>query len=91
VGKVTTGMRPEWAPEYASQGLGDALWEQIEACWSHDPEERPTALMVLQALQALSNERPQESQEPPVHIDDDTWDRVEVTPESSTFGFRGGG
>jgi len=91
VGKVTTGMRPEWTPEYGSQGLGDALWEQIKAFWSHDPEERPTALMVLQALQALGEERPQESQEPPANIDDDMWDYVGVTPESGASGFHGGG
>jgi len=91
VDKVTTGMRPEWAPEYASRGLEDPLWELIEVCWIHDPEERPTALTVLQTLQAIGEERPQESQEPPAHIDEDTWHYVEVTPESSTFGFCGGG
>jgi len=83
--KVTTGLRPEWPHRDASQGsMGsvDVLWEQIEACWSHDPEERPTAPMVLQALEALGDGGARGSQESPEHTDDYTWNH-------STFRFRG--
>jgi len=87
---ITAGLRPEWPHGDTSQGLGDALSEQIEACWSHDPKERPTALMILGVLQELSEERLQESREPPDPSDDDTWDYVEATPELGTFSFCGG-
>lgn len=88
---VTLGLRPEWPPGTASQDVGDAIWEQIKACWSHKPEERPTALAVLQALQELSRERPQESQAPQKPSSDDTWDYAEAPPEFSTSDLRCGG
>ena len=87
---VNIGLRPEWQPGAALQGLGDAIWEQVEACWSQEPEERPTALAVLQALQKLSEERPQVLPEPREPSSDDTWDYVEDVPEPGTFDFRGG-
>ncbi|KAF9643599.1 kinase-like protein [Thelephora ganbajun] len=74
VGRVTMRLRPEWPSDNPSQGLVDALRDQVEACWSHDPEQRPTALMVLQSLQALSRKRSQESQEPPEQTDDSSLD-----------------
>ena len=83
-------MRPEWPLGVASQGLGDAIWEQVEACWSHEPEERPTARAVLQALQKLSEELPQESQGPQEPPSDETWEHVEDIPEPSTCGSRDG-
>ena len=86
---ITIGLRPEWPPGFASQGLGDTIWEQVEACWSHEPEERPTALAVLQVLQGLSEERLQGSQEPQEPSSDDTWDYVEDTPEPSMCYFPG--
>ena len=87
---VNIGLRPEWPPGVASEGLGDAIWQQVEACWSQGPEDRPTARVVLQALQKLSEERPQVLQEPREPSSDDTWDYVEDAPEPSTFDFRGG-
>ena len=80
---VNIGMRPEWPPEAVSKGLGDAIWQQVEACWSQEPEDRPTALVVLQALQRLSEEWPQVSQEPREPSSDDTWDYVTDGPEGS--------
>jgi len=70
--------------------LGDAIWEQVEACWSHEPEERPTALAVLQALQELGEEPPQKSQGLQEPLGDETWEHVEDIPEPSTCGFRDG-
>ena len=87
---VNIGLRPEWPPKVASEGLGDAIWQQVEACWSQEPEDRPTARVVLQALQKLSEERPQVSQEPREPSSDDTWDYVEDALDPSTFDFRGG-
>jgi len=88
VRSVTLGFRPEWPPGVASQGSGDAIWEQVEACWSHEPEERPAALAVLQALQKLSEEPPQESLGPLEPPSDETWEHVEDIPEPSTYDFR---
>jgi len=90
VNTVKIGIRPEWRPEPASQELEDAIWQQVEACWNHDPEDRPTVLVVLQVLQKLSDERPRVSQEPREPSSDDTWDYVEDALEPSTFDFRGG-
>jgi len=87
---VTLGMRPEWPPGVPSQWYGDTIWDQVEACWSHEPEDRPTALVVLQALQKLSEEQPQVSQESREASRDDAWDYVEDAPEPSTCGFRDG-
>jgi len=87
---INIGLRPEWPPGAPPQGLGDAIWQQVEACWSQEPEDRPTTLEVLQALQKLSEERPQVSQEPREPSSDDTWDYVEDALEPSTFEFRGG-
>jgi len=86
---VNIGMRPEWPHEATSQGLVDAIWEQVEACWSQEPGERPTASAVLQTLQKLREEQPGVSQEPREPSSDDTWDYVEDNPEPGTFDFRG--
>ena len=86
---VTIGLRPEWPPGDGPQGLEDAIREQVEAYWSHEPEERPTALAVLQALQELSEEWPQESQERLECSSDDTWDYIRGIPKPSRFDFRG--
>jgi len=85
------GCRPEWPSNNPSQGLVDALWDQIEAYWHDDPRQRPAALTVLQFLQRLSQERTQEkSQEPQEfqdlqesleHVDDDGWDYMEDASE----------
>lgn len=83
---VIMGLRPEWPPWVAPQWFGDTIWEQVEACWSHDPEERPTALVVLQALQKLGEEGPQTFQ-PQELSRDDTWDYLEDTPEPSMLAF----
>lgn len=65
---VTMGHRPECPFNDPSQGLSDLLWDQIEACWHDDPEQRPAALAVLQFLQSLNRdgtlEEPREFQEP---------------------------
>ena len=90
VKSVTIGLRPEWSPGITSQGSGDAIWDQVEACWSHNPKERPAALAVLQVLQELSKERQQESPEPQEPSSDDTWDYVEAPPEFGAFELRGG-
>ena len=55
--KVKMGLRPEWLQNDPSNGLVDALRSQAEACWSHDPEKRPTALNIFQFLEALRKER----------------------------------
>ena len=90
VRSVTLGFRPEWPPGVTSQESGDAIWGQVEACWSHEPGERPVALEVLQALQKLSEEPPQEPQGPQEPPSDETWEHVEDIPEHSTCGFRDG-
>ena len=51
------GLRPGRPSDSPSQGLIDEIWEQIEACWNHEPNARPTALRVLQTLLALSEAR----------------------------------
>lgn len=51
------GIRPAGLSDSSSQELIDELWELAEACWSYNPEERPTAPMVLQALQAIFQKR----------------------------------
>jgi hypothetical protein len=85
---VANGLRPKWPSNNPSQGLVNALREQIEACWGQELKERPAASDVLQTLLALDEDRPQERQEPPKH--DDTWEYVEDKPEPGTFGPRGG-
>jgi hypothetical protein len=88
VGKVTKGRRPQWPHDNPSQWLVDELRAEIEACWSPDPKKRPTVLMVLELLQALSQERvqqkPRESQELLEYHDEDTWDHMDDAPELGT-------
>jgi hypothetical protein len=69
----------------------DALWDQIEACWHDDPEQRPSAFTVLQFLQGLSEERiPQEEPQEFLELtDDEAWDCIEDAPELRTFSFSG--
>ena len=92
---VITGLRPEWPSGDPSRGLIDALSRQVEACWCHNPEERPTASTMLQYLQALVQERAQErhqdTQEPLQHADDETWDYVEDARELGSFGYLSSG
>ena len=80
-----TGLRPEWPSDDPSEGLTNALRRQVEACWSHDPEERPTALVVSQTISILSQggaeEESQGSRELSECSDDDTWDHTEDVPE----------
>ena len=92
--EVITGLRPEWPSDDSSQALIDALWRQVEVCWCYDPEERPTALMAFQSLQAFvqerAQERPQETREslkPAEPSDDDTWDDLEDVRELGSLNF----
>lgn len=54
MGRVVAGLRPEWPSDNPPQGLVDELREPVEACWNQEPNDRPTAFMVLQSLQARS-------------------------------------
>jgi hypothetical protein len=91
VGRVATGLRPEWPSNNPSQGLVDALWEQIEACWSQEPKERPTASQVLQTLLALGETQHLEPEVPVEGSDDETvkeWEQVEDDPDSTFWAGR---
>ena len=88
--RVATGLRPEWPSSNPPQGLADALWQQIEACWRQEPKERPTASNVLAALLALGGGT--YHYEPPVSVggpDDEAaigeWEHIEDGPEEGTF------
>ena len=85
MGGAVTGLRPEWPSDDPSEGLADALRRQVEACWSRDPEERPTALVVSQTISILSQEWAEEEPQGPRELsecsDDDTWDYTEGVPE----------
>jgi hypothetical protein len=101
VAGVGMGYRPDYPYKIPSQGLVDELWDQIEACWHDDPEQRPAALTVLQFLQGLNQERTQEetqefrelqeSKEPQEPLerddDDDAWECIEYSPEPRACGF----
>lgn len=39
-----------------TRGLNDGVWDLIEACWSQDPSQRPTAAEVVKQLQVLPNQ-----------------------------------
>ena len=67
------GLRPEWLFDDPSRASVDVIWEQIRACWSHDPRERPAALTVFQSLNALVHGASQEIQETSKCADDDTF------------------
>lgn len=54
------GVRPGWPPNIPWESPIDRLWEQIEACWNHDPNKRPTAFQVLEALLPLHDAERQE-------------------------------
>lgn len=60
------GYRPDCPSNNPSQGLVDALWEQMEACWHDDPGQRPAVLTVLQSLRRLSKEMSQERPKEPI-------------------------
>lgn len=60
---VIAGLRPEWLFDDPSRASADAIRDQVEVCWSYDPAERPTALMVFQSLDALVHGMSQETQE----------------------------
>ena len=87
--RVTAGLRPERPSNSPPQGLADALWEQIKACWRQEPKERPTASNVLETLLALGET---DNIEPAVSVDgpDDEamikeWEQVEDGLEEGTF------
>ena len=92
--KITKGFRPEWPSNNPSQKLVDALREHVEACWNQEPDERPTALEVLQTLLTLGEVRQPELVVSVENPEDDEamreWEQVGSTPELSTFSFRGG-
>lgn len=48
--KVIEGERP-------CRGVGfvDALWEMLEVCWAHHPNNRPSIEDILRCLKAASN------------------------------------
>ncbi|KAJ7586502.1 kinase-like domain-containing protein [Mycena floridula] len=48
--KVLRGERPM---RPASSKLNDTVWNCMEACWKHNPDERPTAKEVVQQLSAM--------------------------------------
>ena len=67
------GLRPELLFDDPSRASVDVIWEQIRACWSHDPQKRPAALTVFQSLNALVHGGSQEIQETSKCADDDTF------------------
>lgn len=88
VDKVATGSRPEWPAN--EQKLVDVLWEKIQACWSREPNKRPTAPEVQSTLEVLVEARHQGAE---VSEDDmmlREWEQVENIPDS-TFYVCGGG
>ncbi|KAF9789355.1 kinase-like domain-containing protein [Thelephora terrestris] len=91
--EVITGLRPEWPSDDPSQALIDALRNQVEACWCYDPEERPTALMALQSLQAFAQERDKERLQETQHLleqgDDDSWDYLDDAAEVASKTHKG--
>ncbi|KAJ7598116.1 hypothetical protein C8J56DRAFT_912673 [Mycena floridula] len=49
---VVAGRRPQ-----RTSGLfSDDIWAMVEACWSHQPSDRPSAAMVARALQHPSSQ-----------------------------------
>ena len=54
VDMVAMGVRPKWPPNDPPKWLR----EQIEACWSQEPDERPTAFNVLKQIEASLNQEP---------------------------------
>lgn len=51
MGRVATGLRPEWPADNPCEGLLDMIWKPFEPCWNQLPGERPTVLEVQRALQ----------------------------------------
>jgi len=89
VNRVAAGLRPELPYNNPPQGLADALWEQIKACWRQEPEERPTAPNVLETLLTLGETYHHEPVISTGESDDETtiaeWEHVEDGPEEGTF------
>ncbi len=52
--RVTRGERSTRPSSYANLELSDEIWEVMDECWSHDPNERPTVVEVAQKLSVLS-------------------------------------
>ena len=82
--RVFAGLRPKW-PSDSSEWLEDELSEQIEACWSQEPNERPAAYEVLQTLLALSDAQHRETVESVESSDDEAVTRERDDPEESAF------
>ena len=86
------GVRPGWPPNNPWKWSVDELRGQIEACWNQEPNERPTALKVLQTLVTLDEARHQECVISAEDSDDEAtigeWENVgdgsENGPEEST-------
>lgn len=59
---VKQGKRPSRPSHEMSRirGLNDEIWHIIEACWTQDPDARPSATKVLEYLRNLPN-RPLDS------------------------------
>ena len=86
---VAAGARPGWPPD-PPKLLVDELREQIEACWNQEPNNRPTAPEVVQALLVFGEARHQGRTETPVEDPGDGtlfrgWEHVGGDPEEGAF------
>ena len=88
--EVLTGLRPKRPSENAPRALVDALWTCIQACWSPEPEKRPTALEVLQSLQVVAQLRAQGRSQETQELDDVTQNYTEGAPGLGSSDFLGG-
>jgi len=54
---VMRGKRPTRPSHDLSKtrGFSDEIWDLVQACWAHDPIQRPTAEQVVERIRALPN------------------------------------
>jgi len=63
--KVTSGGRPERPQGVEGVWFTDSVWDTLQMCWAHKPEERPTVETVLERLKWGSVSSPDDSVDDP--------------------------
>ena len=72
--KVLDGKRPERPRGVRGAWFQDNVWEMLERCWAHQPNDRPSLNAVLLCLQGAT--RPSGSSS---HVDEDPKDSETVS------------
>ncbi|KAF9651098.1 kinase-like protein [Thelephora ganbajun] len=57
--RVTKGERPARPQGEEGAWFTDRLWQMVQLCWMHQPEQRPTVKSVVEVLELVPKQSPQ--------------------------------